>query len=211
MELATAQRLLPLIPNQHISSPHKPRVKPTILSPPLQFMKLYQELVLKEKEFIKTNPYAQRMAEHFASRRGLPRRKFRTPEARSQAIPKIRLLGVDGSAVPSYLHQSPLLRNSLDRHDLDKTWVPTLPMSHRRTVSIGETKAVGMNRDSLSPRDRSKVTTVTISLPTVLRTSRQSDSIVQGGEETFDQGCSFDSPLRRSRRFPSKPGVFPAS
>jgi len=211
MELSTAHRLLPLLAAIQPSSPPKPRVRQAPLSPPVQFQQLYQQLVLKEKEFIRTNPYAQRLASHFASRRSLPRRKFKTPEAKPMAR-KETGLGVDGSAVLSLAQKTPFMRCSMDRYDLDKTWVPALPLPHHRTASIEETKSGAMSRASLSPRDRSKVTTVNISLPSVLRTSRQSDLMVQSEREgSAGPENTLDSQIRRSRRLPSKAGVFPAT
>lgn len=212
MELSTAQRLLPLLPALQPSSPHKPRIRPSALAPPVQFQQLYQQLVLKEKEFIRTNPYAQRLASHFASRRSLPKRKFKTPEARPQGIRKEpAALGIDGSSLLSNPHKTLFMRCSLDKYDLNTTWVPALlPIPHYRTASIDETKAgVVSSRASLSPRDKSKVTTVNISLPSVLRTSRQSDALQSERGETAEQ--TFDSALRRSRRIASKAGHFQAS
>lgn len=208
MELSTAHRLLPLLAVGQSSSPPKPRVRHTVLSPPVQFQQLYQQLVLKEKEFIRTNPYAQRLALHFASRRALPKRKFKTPEARPQAR-KETVLGVDGLAVLSHVQNTSFMRCSVGKYDLDKTWV--LPIPHHRTASIDEAKG-GISRASLSPRDRNKVTTVNISLPSVLRTSRQSETLVHSEREgSAGQESTFDSVLRRSRRLPSKAGVFPAT
>ena len=216
MDLSTAQRLLPLLPTVHSSNPSpKPRVRRPSLSPvPVKYELLYQQMVMKEKEFIRGNPYAQRMASHVAIHRGGGRRNVRGPgaELRESAMRRTAGLGVDGLSVLYQSQTKSPLRTKLQPYIVDQTWVASPPKTHRRMASIGnDAKETSKDRVSLSPRaikGKMHITTVNISLPTVKATSKHSESrLLREDLDPDDQrsahGVTYDTSVRRSRKLPT--------
>ena len=202
MDLYTATRLLPLLSEtQGSNSPKSRLLSRSSLSPlPPDYNLVYREMVLKEKEFIRRNKYAQRLAYHFASPRTIPasRKEGKTGRNSPFLLRGKATLGVSGLSAVQRSVQKPNLRSTMDQYNIHDTWVSLKESSHRRVVSIAGTRRTVSPKAHMDETGKKQVTTVTLSLAATKVVDSPAPLRAAIGDDTA-HSHTFDSSLVRSR------------